>query len=1583
MMVPGLLLAATVHVTAAANLAVPEAQVGFAPYIYFQDWQSVQAAGDHELEPDGSRAFAIPCDHVGAEPLDGKAVFASSDGAVRADYEVKGREDVDCYYVALVGNAPMDVFAGGALVRDGEAVEIPKVFDAARGGWEQAVRNLTFRDSAGKDVFSIGFDEPVRVCVHDGRKWNWDILQVRLLFDPHGTVSSTSPSRLSFRVSSADGMTLENSGPWTAAADKDWVPVDFRPGVAPGSALDFSGLRPNASAKAGAFGRIVARDEHFEFEDLPGVEQRFYGINLCRDTCCPEERAVPALIDELARTGYNAVRVHHHENALVRPYTPELDPEKMRRFDALVAACVERGIYLTTDLFVSRMVPYVDIGIASANAFVPTEDFKHLVFFHEGAYSNYLAFARNFLGHRNAFTGRTLAEEPALGWISLVNEGNLGNNGMDVFRRYPVIGERWRAWLAQKRIDAPDLYQDVSDEIPGDLAGGTPASQAFVVFLAETERDFARRTTAFLREEMKCRALVANMNSWTYPAAYQVPRADEYDYVDDHTYIDHPRFPIAYGQLPSELDNGNPVRNGTRGIFGFASRRIFGRPFTVTEYNFCGPSAWRGTSGLLAGAQAALQGWAGLWRFDWADQASVLTDRESRGATCYFDICGDPMNLAAERAAVALFLRHDMRPLGEENPLTFGRLELTTPTAEVAGSVTGLALSQGWNTRLGTRLVAEGPRTDPLPGADPDGQAAGLGQVAVDGRKGVFAVQTERTCGFLSEGGRMCAGALTADLGETPASMWVSALDDRPIAAANRLLVAHLTDCQDTGITFSDSLRRNILLSGGTSPRLMRVGRAEVFLSVGKGVFAVHALASDGTRRAQVTSQVVNGELRFEARTDLLPGACWLYEVERILDGDRSASAELPSGVAFHVDAAKQSTMELQAENGTNFVTRWSDASGGEIVAFFRDHGVYGGNRRNRRPFLRTEALSGLPVVDFGTPQRTITWDWSAGYGGSLDWNAALEGVREVFMVVADVRGGSGDSAAYLTSVADGGARYYPFIRGDDGAICNQELPAEACRRVRDGLVRIDGGTVASSTQVPEGFHLIHFRTTDAVRADSFCSDRTYVEGGLQIGEAIVYERTLSDDEAALVETYLRTKWFMALEGDAVEVPVGMTMTVQDLNADAEGVIAKAGGGTLVAAVLGETPGTVDVRGGALRLASGAKPMGAFFHVDASATGTYETFERDGRTYVSVVRDASGGTVTAAPRQGKTGVIANPSPYIDRSYLGGKPVFNFGTMWSAENPSGEGGNLCWDRVAPDVREVFMVVADHPTIGSAETPNGQFFLGTHSVNTCGPGMYDNWHPFWRGAGTQLFHYNNRYNPDGYLVNYGLIQVDGRPAGIADGYPPGFHILHVRPLTDESAAVSVNAFACEREYNMGGQMIAEALVFSGEALSEADARKTYDYLHAKWFKPGPSAAYAFKTVAVAEGATFDLGSQDVRTAALAGGGTVVTPCLALDDGAVWTVPLSGTPLASCATTVEGTLALGKTGVVRLEVRENADAIPGGTYVVARAKAYEGLANLAGWTVEANGKLPEGYSATLAVKDWEIVVMVERMGTVIILR
>ena len=52
------------------------------------------------------------------------------------------------------------------------------------------------------------------------------------------------------------------------------------------------------------------------------------------------------------------------------------------------------------------------------------EKFKDLVETHEGAFGNFLRYAKAFLEHVNPHTGRRYADEPAMPLYSLVNEGD-------------------------------------------------------------------------------------------------------------------------------------------------------------------------------------------------------------------------------------------------------------------------------------------------------------------------------------------------------------------------------------------------------------------------------------------------------------------------------------------------------------------------------------------------------------------------------------------------------------------------------------------------------------------------------------------------------------------------------------------------------------------------------------------------------------------------------------------------------------------------------------------------------------------------------------------------------------------------------------------------------------------------------------------------------------------------------------------------------------------------------------------------------------------------------------------------------
>jgi len=682
---------------------------------------------------------------------------------------------------------------------------------------------------------------------------------------------------------------------WTPQAGDEWIPFEAPPVIAPGTALDFSSFRPTGRL-AGEFGRVVVRGDHFELEGRPGVPVRFYGVNTTGSMNTPEPGTEAAFAANAARMGYNALRVHHHDDELTRdsPDGTTLYAPAMAKFDALAAACITNGLYLTTDLHVSRRhIPWRLLGEDRAG--LAGGEMKLLVRFHEGAYSNYLAFARNFLTHVNPHTGRSYAEEPALSWISLINEAAIGEFSAAEWKKFPCYREAWRRFLQKKGLS-------LSDEIPGDLTKlDAPEVRAFRRFTLEAEERFVTRMKRFLRDELKCRALVTGTNGVQYPQELQVAMETVCDYVDDHFYGCGQWFPSGDYKPPAHLNNplpfNPPAWNAGYGAHAVIFHRVFGKPFTVTEFNYGTPNLYRNVGGLLAGTFAGLQDWNGVWRFCWAEWKGPLAHPEESGFAC-FHTSGDPVMLATERAMVCLFLRGDMKPHRKTYAFVLPEKAMRDPTASTADAVPNLQWL-AWYAKTGTKLnraplgatwsrtapeafrqTQEEMRAQVLPGtATNEWPLAGNGDVMVDMNGQRFTVSTPRTHGGFAESGLLRTDKLAFSL-DGHAALWVSSLDGAEIGKSRRMLLTHLPDVLQTDTTFENPDRR-IMLSWGRLPFLMRRAKAKVTLKAGPRDFEVWALRHDGTRLCKVPSRrTENGHLSFALDTASNPGtATWLYEI--------------------------------------------------------------------------------------------------------------------------------------------------------------------------------------------------------------------------------------------------------------------------------------------------------------------------------------------------------------------------------------------------------------------------------------------------------------------------------------------------------------------------------------------------------------------------------------------------------------------------------------------------------------------------------------------------------------------------------
>ena len=687
----------------------------FIPWSFDSNWKPHGASG----APAG--AFVMECSPATENAADfglllnGRADFRETDdGAIEAAWSVSPSRNGSPRFVGIQCTVPKTDIPGG-LLADETPIPIGTAIPPSPHIFSGAIRSFSFLGDGGVPWLTLEFPEPQEILVQDNARWGTQNVSLRIIL-ANDTIETGRDyaTKAIFRVPGVP-LSLDIPEPVRAEVGPDWIPCPpSAPGtdwIEPGSALDFSRVVPHHEP-AGKFGRVIAVGDHFEFADRPGEAIRFCGVNLVHGANVPEAENADRFAANLARMGFNSVRIHHHEAFLVgakpRGDGAALDvPDwNWKKFDALVAACVRHGLYITTDLFVSRTkgMTWRAIGI-DRDGTVPDREFKLMCAFYEPAYSNLVEWTHLFLTHTNRFTGRSLAEEPALCGIGLINEGNLGRDGIEGLNKCPGFAEAWQAWCVARVGGAGG---SAPRPLPTDVYGRTPAHGELALFLAEREALLFARLRSLLRDELGCPAPLSNLNAGYYPGQYLLPMR-EFDYIDTHFYYYHPRFLGKNWQFPTVIEADNPlVVNG--GVPSATWRRVFGKPFCITEWNWAAPGRHRAASGLVTGALASLQDWSGLWRFAWSHTKQGVEAPGSMPIR-FFDLHSDPVQRASEYATLALYLRGDMAPLPRETESAevFREEELRDSSRGAAQFGSPRRGVSPWESRVGTRLAhAEG-----------------------------------------------------------------------------------------------------------------------------------------------------------------------------------------------------------------------------------------------------------------------------------------------------------------------------------------------------------------------------------------------------------------------------------------------------------------------------------------------------------------------------------------------------------------------------------------------------------------------------------------------------------------------------------------------------------------------------------------------------------------------------------------------------------------------------------------------------------------------------------------------------------
>jgi len=416
------------------------------------------------------------------------------------------------------------------------------------------------------------------------------------------------------------------------------------------------------------------------------------------------------------------------------------------------------------------------------------------------------------------------------------------------------------------------------------------ARRDWIEFLWELERDYFTDMYHFLKNELGVKALVIG----TIAGCSTLNIMAGLDVVDTHAYWQHPVFPGRPWDPNNWYVINEPMVNhpeeGT--IPWLALRRVYGKPFTVTEYNHPAPNMYDAEAYVTLATYAALQDWDGIFAFDYGS----LNDWDSRRIRGYFDIDQHPAKMATLILAHMIFVRGDVEPAHEliaEELSPESEIELIARGKVWAWDLpSGRHLGMSPSTPLIHRvaIVTGGvakPRTATKPSSAKGGgpvYESDNGQViwnCSEGGRGVLVVNTARTVAIVGFGGgkHFDFGTVIIQPGETLlggyAVIGLTAVDDKALRESRRMLLIAVGYVANTGMEVREygsnkvvariapgnvrveTFNGKITCSGswGRAPTLVEGVRATIAIRAEGGV-EVWALDNLGNRKTRVPVDV-------------------------------------------------------------------------------------------------------------------------------------------------------------------------------------------------------------------------------------------------------------------------------------------------------------------------------------------------------------------------------------------------------------------------------------------------------------------------------------------------------------------------------------------------------------------------------------------------------------------------------------------------------------------------------------------------------------------------------------------------------
>jgi len=182
------------------------------------------------------------------------------------------------------------------------------------------------------------------------------------------------------------------------------------------------------------------------------------------------------------------------------------------------------------------------------------------------------------------------------------------------------------------------------------------ARKDWIEFLWKLEEGYFLDMYNYLKNKLNVKALIIG----TIVGCSTPNIMTKLDVIDTHAYWHHPAFPGKPWDPENWYVVNEPMVNKPleSTISRLALKRVYKKPFTVSEYNHPAPNMYDTETAIILATYAALQDWDGIFLFNYGK----LDEWNSRCIRGYFDIDQHPTKLASLISAYMLFIRGDVRP---------------------------------------------------------------------------------------------------------------------------------------------------------------------------------------------------------------------------------------------------------------------------------------------------------------------------------------------------------------------------------------------------------------------------------------------------------------------------------------------------------------------------------------------------------------------------------------------------------------------------------------------------------------------------------------------------------------------------------------------------------------------------------------------------------------------------------------------------------------------------------------------------------------------------------------------------------